>query len=142
MVEWQRVAAANNAALCDTVARTHGLHGVFAHDAWTSPARTPLLYPDAVTLGSEVSAGEVLARIDCAPGASIKDSFASLDLGAHGFDVLFDARWIAKRIDGTRADAPTGWFAVDTLEHGPMPPAVLDQVHQLPMVRQAKALVF
>ena len=25
---------------------------------------------------------------------------------------------------------------------GPMPPAVLDQVHQLPMVRQAKALVF
>jgi hypothetical protein len=116
MVDWQEVAAANNAALCDAVARTHDLRGVFARDAWTSPTRTPPLYPDAVTLAPEVEAVDVLERIDGASGASIKDSFASLDLGTHGFDVLFDARWIATRIDDTRVETPVDWFVVETLE--------------------------
>jgi hypothetical protein len=30
-------------------------------------------------------------------GCSIKDSFASLDLTARGFRVLFDAQWIVRR---------------------------------------------
>ncbi len=88
-------AAENNAAWCDAVARTHGIVGAFAPDAWTAPERTPPLHPDAVTLGPDVDPRSLLARIDTSPGASVKDSFATLDLAPHGFTVLFDATWIS-----------------------------------------------
>jgi hypothetical protein len=42
------------------------------------------------------SVRELLARIDTSAGCSIKDSFATLDLGAYGFSVLFDAQWIVR----------------------------------------------
>ena len=87
-------AVANNAAWCDAVARTHGVAGVLAADAWTAPARTPPLYPDAITLRPDVDARSLLTRIDTGPGASVKDSFATLDLAPLGFTVLFDATWI------------------------------------------------
>lgn len=87
---------ANNAAWCDAVCRTHGITGRFATDAWTSPVRTPPLFPDAVTLRPDAEPGSVLGRIDAGPGASVKDSFAALDLAPHGFSVLFDAEWIAR----------------------------------------------
>ena len=102
-------AAANNAAWCDAVARTHGITGSIAGDAWTVPRRTPLLYPDAVTLRPDVDPRSLLARIDAGPGASVKDSFATLDLAPHGFTVLFDATWIV-RAPGTgnlRGDTAT-----------------------------------
>ncbi len=94
MVRWQAIGAANNAHWCDLVVRSHGGHGVFAHDAWTSPTRTPSLFPDAVTLIPSLCVPDLLSRIDTSSGCSIKDSFASLDLTADGFRVLFDARWI------------------------------------------------
>jgi hypothetical protein len=89
-------AAANNAAWCDAVARTHGIGGTLDVDAWTAPVRTPALFPDAVTLRREVDAATMLGRIDAGPGASVKDSFAALDLTAPGFSVLFDATWLAR----------------------------------------------
>lgn len=102
-------AAANNAAWCDAIARTHGIAGAFATDAWTAPERTPPLYPDAVTLRPDVDAQSLLTRIDAGPGASVKDSFATLDLVPYGFSVLFDATWIAR--------APgTGSLTGDTLQ--------------------------
>lgn len=97
---WVRAAARNNAEWCDAVCRAHGLRGDFGGGAWTSPRRTPPLYPDAVTLtrhlGSSVgAAAELLARIDTvSPGCSVKDSFACLDLTPAGFEVLFEAQWI------------------------------------------------
>ncbi|MET3805535.1 hypothetical protein ABIB25_002539 [Nakamurella sp. UYEF19] len=54
-----------------------------------------MFYPDAVTLRHGVSAAAVLDAIDLSePGASIKDSFADLDLSGHGFRILFEAQWI------------------------------------------------
>jgi hypothetical protein len=92
----RRVAARNNAAWCDAVVRSHGLGGRFDDDAWTCPQRTPPYYPDAVTLVAEVDVTALLARIDTeSPGCSVKDSFAAIDLSAAGFEVLFDAEWIA-----------------------------------------------
>ena len=89
-------AARNNAAWCDIVSRSHGLRTRFDDDAWTSETRTPPRYPDAVTLVPGVSVPDLLTRIDTSEGCSIKDSFASLDLSAHGFHVLFEAQWIAR----------------------------------------------
>ncbi|MEO3875462.1 hypothetical protein ABGB18_42335 [Nonomuraea sp. B12E4] len=100
-------AARNNAEWCDLMCRTHGTPGTFTDLTWTNPARTPPLYPDAVTLSPAATAADVLNRIDQASGASVKDSFATLDLP--GFDVLFEATWIHHPAPGgTPAPAATG----------------------------------
>ncbi|MEF9906068.1 hypothetical protein [Streptomyces sp. P9-A2] len=90
-----RAAAHNNAEWCAAMSRSHGLAGEFGAQAWTAPSRTPLYYPDAVTLVPNADRTVLAARIDTtAPGASIKDSFADLDLAEVGFQVLFEAQWI------------------------------------------------
>ncbi|MEU8953320.1 hypothetical protein AB0C93_03345 [Streptomyces sp. NPDC048518] len=88
-------AVRNNALWCDAVCRSHGVPGAVEGDVWASALRTPPLYPDAVTLSPAATPDDVLSRIDLSsPGASVKDSFGSLDLSAAGFEVLFEARWI------------------------------------------------
>jgi hypothetical protein len=90
------LAARDNALWCDAVCRAQGLLGRLERDAWTSRVRTPEFYPDAVTLVADVEPTALLARIDDGPGASIKDSFRSLDLAPYGYAVLFEASWIAR----------------------------------------------
>ncbi|MFF0432271.1 hypothetical protein ACFYU9_08625 [Streptomyces sp. NPDC004327] len=90
-------AVRNNADWCDAMCRAHGLPGAFGPRAWTSPRRTPLYYPDAVTLAPDTAAEDLLAAIDRTPGASLKDSYAGLEpdlLDGAGFVPLFDAQWI------------------------------------------------
>lgn len=94
-------AAANNAAWCASMCRAHDIETSNDGRVWRGPVRTPLYYPDAVTLVPGLDAAEVIAGIDVSPGCSVKDSFADLDLSAHGFEVLFEAEWI-----GRPADAP------------------------------------
>jgi hypothetical protein len=107
-----RVAAANNAAWCDLVCRSHGIVPDLAEDAWTSPRRTPPLYPDAVVLDPRASADELLRRVDDTPGCSVKDSYASIDLAPHGFEVLFDAQWIVHEPDPSGPAPPPEWSVV------------------------------
>jgi hypothetical protein len=98
-------AARNNAELCALVAGG----GRFSDDAWTCPHRTPPLYPDAVTLVPGVEPTGLLDRIETGPGASVKDSFADLDLAPSGFEVLFDATWITRPAPGDGdGDLPAG----------------------------------
>jgi hypothetical protein len=73
-----------------------GTSSQFSDDTWTSSSRPPPLFPDAVTLLPSPSVPGLMSRIDPAPGASIKDSFAALDLEPLGFRVLFDAQWIVR----------------------------------------------
>jgi hypothetical protein len=113
MASVRALAAANNAEWCDVVCRAHGLDPVFDRDAWTSRTRTPPFYPDAVTLVPELSVPELLDRVDGGAGCSIKDSFASLDLTAFGFRVLFDAAWIMRALRGGRSTpSKTAWRVV------------------------------
>lgn len=96
MTTWRSLAAANNAQWCDVVCRSHGANTRFDADAWTSRARTPPYYPDAVTLAPDVAFPSLLGRIDTSAGCSIKDSFCSLDLTTHGFRVVLEAQWIVR----------------------------------------------
>lgn len=108
-------AARNNAELCDHVCRAHGLDAVFATDAWTSARRTPQYYPDAVTLEPGADAAALLARIDGSSGASVKDSFASLDLRSDGFRIVFAADWIGRPSDSSttnQGDSGLRWSTV------------------------------
>ena len=100
-----RLAALNNAEWCDIVAGTHGLTGTFGDGLWSSADRTPDLYPDAVTLRPGVPASAVLAAVDTTDGCSVKDSFADLALGDHGFRPLLEGRWIG-RLPGHPAPTP------------------------------------
>jgi hypothetical protein len=107
---WQKLGAENNARWCDLVLGCHWGQGDFAQDAWTSRARTPPLFPDAVTLVPLPSVPDLLSRIDPSPGCTIKDSFASLDLAPYGFRVLFDAQWIMSPAPPARAwSVPSDW---------------------------------
>ncbi|MEV1132174.1 hypothetical protein [Agromyces sp. NPDC049794] len=96
-------AVRDNAGWCDVVCRTHDLPGVTDDDAWSVPHRSPTWYPDAVTLRPGVDARALLGRIDAGPGASVKDSFADLDLTPYGFHVLFTAVWIHRPATGAPA---------------------------------------
>ncbi|MDG4769945.1 hypothetical protein [Solwaraspora sp. WMMD792] len=91
-------AARNNAAWCAAVSRSHGCPDTVDDAAWCSARRTPPYYPDAVTLRPDATPADILARIDTTPpGCSVKDSFASLDLGPYGFVELFTAQWIHRQ---------------------------------------------
>ena len=107
------MAARNNADWCDVFCDLHGVRGEFRHDAWTSAARTPRYYPDAVTLVRSVDPAELLSRVDTSTGCSVKDSYADLDLTPWGFEVLFDASWMhragASQLDGA---GPLSWEPV------------------------------
>jgi hypothetical protein len=87
-------AVRENAEWCDLVARADGIETGRTGELWWAARRTPEFFPDAVTLAPDVPADRVLAHIDASPGASVKDSFATLDLTPYGFHVLFAAQWI------------------------------------------------
>lgn len=137
------LAARNNAEWCDLVCRAHGIPGDFSTAAWTAPRRTPPFYPDAVSLSGAATAADLTEGIDLSAGASVKDSFGTLDLAPVGFGELFEADWVwmdpddAPRwpIGGRRwkiLDDPTqlpGWQAVwsgGEEPSGSFPPALLD----------------
>ncbi|MQM25917.1 hypothetical protein GFD30_10105 [Glycomyces sp. NEAU-7082] len=93
--------------------RAHAMAGEFEADAWASPVRTPVFYPDAVTLAPDADAAKLLARIDVGAGASVKDSFADLDLRPHGFRVLFEAQWIHRPAGAPAAPTGSAWAVAD-----------------------------
>ncbi|KJK53082.1 hypothetical protein UK23_01825 [Lentzea aerocolonigenes] len=104
-----QAAARNNADWCASVCRSHGIPSTFGERVWRSARRTPLYYPDAVTLLADAVPSDVLAGIDTSPGCSIKDSFAAQDFTSHGFAELFTAHWIyrlpeARPASGLRAE--------------------------------------
>ncbi|NUP36599.1 MAG: hypothetical protein HOY76_06140 [Streptomyces sp.] len=105
-----RAAARNNAEWCAAMSRSHGLAGEFGAHAWAAPSRTPLYYPDAVTLVPGADRAALVSRIDTnAPGASVKDSFADLDLTEAGFQVLFEAQWIHRPASAPAPASDLAW---------------------------------
>ncbi|MES5823395.1 hypothetical protein [Streptomyces sp. RG80] len=112
-------AARNNAQWCAAMSRSHGLAGEFGAQAWTVSSRTPPYYPDAVTLVPDADPAALAVTIDTdAPGASVKDSFADLDLTEAGFHVLFEAQWIHRPATTPAPASDLAWDVVgdpDTL---------------------------
>ena len=79
---------------CHAFCAAHGVAGSFSGRVWRGSRRTPQFFPDAVTLAPAATAEEVLTGIDVSAGASVKDSFATLDLAGAGFRQLFTATWL------------------------------------------------
>ena len=97
-------AAANNAHWCDAVCHAHNAATSFVDEFWFCATKTPPLYPNLVTLGGSDAAQQAAQRraidnlraYDLSPHWAVKDSFRSLDLTSHGYELLFDAVWIAR----------------------------------------------
>ncbi len=90
--------------------RAHGLLEAFGAEVWAAPERTPMYYPDAVTLVPNADPTALVALIDVkAPGASVKDSFADLDLSGFGFEVLFEAQWIRREPGAAAVGTELTW---------------------------------
>lgn len=88
------LAAANNAAWCTSMCRAHGSETHQDLQRWWSTSRTPLYYPDVVTLDPATTGVDVLQGVDTSAGCSVKDSFSTLDLTSAGFRLWFEATWI------------------------------------------------
>ncbi|MCX5144936.1 hypothetical protein [Streptomyces sp. NBC_00338] len=107
-------AARNNAEWCAAMCRSHDMAGEFGPQSWAAPSRTPLYYPDAVTLVPGADPAALVERIDTgAPGATVKDSFGDVDLSGAGFQVLFEAQWIHRP---AHAPAPSSDLALDVVD--------------------------
>ena len=106
----------NNACWCDIVCRSHRVATVLSEQMWMAPQGSPRLYPDAVTLVPRLVAEVVLSPIDTSPGCSVKDSFADLDLSAHGFIVLLDAQWIFRAPVSPPTGPRLGWQLITSGE--------------------------
>jgi G:T/U-mismatch repair DNA glycosylase len=102
-------AALANAKWCSAQG---GVRGKWTDTYWYAPRRTAEFYPDAVTLHPHVDAAEMLSKIDLSRGASVKDSFATLDLSPHGFEVLLEGNWVRGDFG---AKGKFDWFTADEL---------------------------
>jgi hypothetical protein len=97
-------AAANNAHWCDLVCHAHCGATSFGPTFWICLSKAPPLYPNLVTLGgaepaqaaAQIEGIEAVLSLDLPTQPAIKDSFRSLDLTNRGFDLLFEALWLAR----------------------------------------------
>lgn len=127
-------AVSNNASWCRAVCATHGVGVRFDDNFQFTAIAAPQLYPDAITLRPGVDAKRIAEAIADRPGASVKDSYADLDLSEFGFTVLFAAQWfefVPKAIDATQVTRHeydqwvAGWRAENALAC-PLLPTLLD----------------
>src|SRR5689334_7347676 len=111
MIDVLAAAVRDNAAWCHRVCAGAGLPVTLGQRVWWTAARSPDGYPDAVTLAPDLTVDEVLSGVDRSAGCSVKDSFATLDLSAQGFEVLFTADWISTD-PGPDRDVRLSWRRV------------------------------
>jgi hypothetical protein len=105
-------AVENNAQWCHLVCKSFGIPTAMRPSMWVALQRSPPLYPDLVTRLPSVTADAVMHALVPAAGCSVKDSFATLALEPHGFDILFEARWIYRQPEADGKITRTSWTVV------------------------------
>ncbi|MGA8513170.1 MAG: hypothetical protein WB821_00175 [Burkholderiaceae bacterium] len=96
----QELAVLNNVYWYQAMFRAHRLADAFDDLMWSSEASPPPFHSNLVVLSPAVDMRRVRERLNTlertlsAASFSMKDSFASLDLAAFGYEVLFEAKWI------------------------------------------------
>jgi hypothetical protein len=106
------MAVENNARWCDLVCRSHGITTSWQEGFWVARQPSPQCYPEGITLQENLAPKQLIDELP-AGICSVKDSFADLDLASHGFEQLFEARWIYRAPTSGTA-APTGWTTVSS----------------------------
>lgn len=80
---------------------------------WSSLGDPPRWHSAAKTLHPHVPSTQVLGAVDQFRNCSVADSYATLDLGDHGFRPLFRATWLHRPAPvGPTPSWPDGWTVV------------------------------
>ncbi len=110
-----RVAVDSSLAWYDALCALHGVACVVEDGLWAAAAPPPPLHSAVKTVEPGVDPARVSARARGLGG--VADSFGDLDLAGHGFDLLFEARWIHRPADDAPATALVpGWSVVRSSE--------------------------
>jgi hypothetical protein len=96
----------------DDLCALHGTASMLADGLWSALGPPPPLHSAAVTVEDNVSAERVLERLAQGPVGGVKDSFSTVDLGAAGWELLFEATWLHLPAPDVPATAPAGWQEV------------------------------
>jgi hypothetical protein len=93
----------------------HGTATVLQDGLWSAVGPPPPLHSGVVVVEPGATAEQVLERMRTTAGG-VKDSFAEVDLGAHGWSLLFAASWLFRPPVPADGPAPAGWTVVRTAE--------------------------
>lgn len=112
--------AANNADWYAAMFRAHAIAQQRNQQLWTSRFKAPAFHSNLISLAKE-SGDQILTSIVELNSTlqrpwAIKDSFASLELKALGFKILFEASWIWREATGTIYSSTKGWTKIQSSE--------------------------
>ena len=96
----------------DDLCALHGTGSTLVDGLWTALGPPPPLHSAAVTVEESVTAEQVLDRLAGGPRGGVKDSFATVDLGVAGWQLLFEATWMHLAAPAVPATVPPGWQEV------------------------------
>lgn len=101
-------AVLDNVEWCELVCASLEVATGRTDSLWWCIDDAPRLYPDVITSSPDARLDALLELIEQRTACTVKDSFGSLDLTGEGFEVLFDASWIA-RSAGVPEDVDPAW---------------------------------
>ncbi len=96
----------------DGVFALHGIPVSCDGRLWVALGSPPPWHSAVKTLTPDAHTDDVLTAMERHPHGSVADSFGSLDLGKHGFDLLIDAVWV-HHPGISQATWPRGWSLVE-----------------------------
>ena len=99
----------------EDICALHGTASLLRDGLWSAVGPPPPLHSGVVVVEPTVTAEQVLERRHTTDGG-VKDSFANVDLGAHGQSLLFSASWFHRPAHPSVSTPPAGWTAVRTPE--------------------------
>jgi hypothetical protein len=99
----------------EDICAVHGIASVLRDGLWSAVGPPPPLHSGVVVVEPSVTAEQVLERRHTTDGG-VKDSFASVDLAAHGLSLLFSASWISRPPPPPARTPPPAWTTVRTPE--------------------------
>ena len=108
-----RQAVDANVAWYEDLCAMHGVGSRLDAGLWSSLVPPPPLHSDAVVVEPGVTADDVGRRLEGRDRAALKDSFAAIDAGDLGMDLLFSARWIHREAPRP-TDGVSQWRTVST----------------------------
>jgi hypothetical protein len=107
------VAVRASLAWYQEVFRVHRIPTRTEDGLWSAGKTPPRWHSVAKTLRRDVPAARVLRATDPFDSCSVADSYATLDLGGHGFQPLFRATWLFRPAPaGPPPTWPKGWSVV------------------------------
>jgi hypothetical protein len=106
-----RAAVDASARWYDDVFALHGIPVSVRRGVWAALGPPPPWHSAAKTLVPEATTADVLDAMQRHERGTVADSFGTLDLEPHGFDLLIDATWLHHR-PSAQSPWPEGWSAV------------------------------